>query len=197
VDRAGRVRRLAGHGPGGTGLQGWHFTGLHVLTPRVFDFLDGPAPLDINHHVYPRLLEAGLEVYGHVLEARTSWFDLGTPERYARAHRALLQGQVETDHLGSADPFLGPMAQVQPGVWVHALASLGDARAVGPVWVGEGAVLEPGVHLGPVVSVGPGARVGAGARLERVAVLDGAEVTAGVALEDALVLPGGVVVSTR
>jgi mannose-1-phosphate guanylyltransferase len=197
VDPAGRVRRIAGHGPGGARLVSWHFTGLHVVTPRVFDFLPPGRPLDINHDVYPQMLEAGLEVYGHPLTwGPVSWSDLGTPARYAQAHRELLFGQVPTAQFGAADPFLG-LAQVQPGVWVHPGASFGEARAAGPAWVGEGAVLEAGVHLGAAVSVGPGARVGEGAMLNRVAVLDGAVVPEGAVLEDALVAPGGVVVSTR
>ncbi len=193
VDGRGRVRRIAGHGPGGAGLRPWHFTGLHVLTPRVFDFMRPEGPEDINHHVYPRLLEAGLEVLGHPLEdPRASWFDLGTPARYAQAHRALLMGEVPTGRFGAADPFQG-LEQRSPGVWVHPSASLGGCRPSGPAWVGEGAVLEPGAQLGELVSVGPAARVGAGARLERVAVLDGAAVPPGTLLADAVVAPGEVV----
>ena len=197
LDGQDRVRRIAGHGPGGPGLSPWHFTGLHVITPRVFDFMPPEGAVDINHHVYPRLLEAGLEVYGHRLEdPAASWFDLGTPGRYARAHRALLLGQVPTGRFGAADPFL-EMDQPEPGVWVARGAAPGAFRARGPAWVGPGAVVEPGVVLGEAVSVGPGAAVRRGARLERVAVLDGAEVPREERLEDALVAPGGVVVSTR
>jgi mannose-1-phosphate guanylyltransferase len=194
VDGAGRVRRIAGHGPGGTGLQRWHFTGLHVISQRVFDYLPAEGAVDINHHVYPAMLEAGLEVFGlPLLEPRAHWSDLGSPRGYAQAHQALLLGQVPSARFGAGDPFLGQL-EVQPGVWVHPRAQLGEARLSGPAWVGEGAVLEAGVRLGAAVSVGPGARVGAGASLLRVAVLDGAEVPAGARLVDALVAPGGVVV---
>jgi mannose-1-phosphate guanylyltransferase len=196
ADPSGRVRRIAGHGPGGPALARWHFTGVHVITPRVFDFFPPDGPCDINHHVYPRMIEAGLEVHGHLLaDEGAFWSDLGSPTSYALAHQALLRGQVPTSRFGPADPFLG-MLEPRPGVWVHPGASYGDTRATGPAWVGEGAVLEEGVHLGAAVSVGPGARVGAGARLDRVAVLDGAVVPAGARLEDALVAPGGVVVPT-
>lgn len=196
VDPPGHVRRIAGRGPGGPHLAPWHFTGVHVMSPRVFDFMAREGAEDINHDVYPRLLAAGLQVRGHrLIERGVSWSDLGTPGRYAATHQALLYGQFSTGRFGEADPFLHAVERA-PGVWTHPRAVLSDPTITGPAWLGAGCVVGAGVHLGAAVSVGPGARVGAGARLNRVAVLDGAEVPEGARLEDAIVAPGGLVVPT-
>lgn len=196
VDQAGRVRRIAGRGPGGPRLSAWHFSGVHVMSPRVFEFMSPSGAEDINRDVYLRMLEAGLEIHAHLLtNRRVSWSDLGTPRRYAATHQELLFGQVELTPFGSASPFLATPTGAG-NFRAHPSAVLADVRVSGPAWFGERCVLEQGVRIGAAVSVGPGARVGAGAHLNRVAVLDGAEVPAGVLLEDALIAPGNVVVST-
>ena len=198
VDPEGRVRRIAGHGPGGSSLAPWHFTGVHVMTPAVFDFMAKAGPLDINRDVYPRMLAQGLVVRGHpLLQSDVYWSDLGTPRRYAATHQAVLFSQVPTARFGEADPFRELEQRGSRRLWAHASAVLGDAEISGPAWLGVGCVLGAGVHLGAAVSVGPGARVGAGAMLNRVAVLDGAEVPSGARLEDAIVAPGGLVVDAR
>ncbi len=190
----GTVRRIAGLGPGGTGTVPWHFSGVHVMTPAVFDFMSPSGAEDINRDVYIRMIQAGLRVAGHSLaQPGVSWSDLGTPHRYAATHQQLLFGQVSMAPFGEASPF----TETPEGAGhfhAHATAALGDARVSGPAWFGARCALGAGVRIGAAVSVGPDARVGAGAGLNRVAVLDGAEVAAGAQLEDCLVLPGGLVV---
>lgn len=197
VEPSGAVRRIAGRGPGGPVLAPWHFSGVHVMSPAVFDFMAARGAEDINHDVYPRMLARGLTVRGHFLpEAGASWSDLGTPERYAATHHALLGRQVQTAHFLDADPFL-EMEPRGPGVWAHRSAAFEGAIVEGAAWLGAGSFVEPGAQLEGTVSIGPGARVGAGARLRRVAVLDGAEVAAGQRLADVIVAPGGLVVPSR
>ncbi len=175
VDVFGQVRRIAGVGPGGERLAPWHFSGAHVLSPQVFDFMAPTGAEDINRDVYRRMLEAGLKIHAHVVtDRRVYWSDLGTPERYLKTVQDVLYGHVTAVRPVSA-----------------ASASLGDARISGPAWFGDGVVLEPGVRVGAGVAVGRGARIGAGAMLNRTVVLDGGHVPAGQLLEDALVGPDG------
>jgi mannose-1-phosphate guanylyltransferase len=197
LDAAGHVKRIAGKGPGGDKLSNWHFTGVHVMTPAVFDFMAASGPEDINRDVYVRMLEKGLTINGHVLrEERAYWSDLGTPQRYAATVRDVLFGQVPLAPFGDS----GPLSGVEKGAgnfWKHPTARLdADVKVAGPAFFGEGCVLEAGVRIGSAVSIGRGAKVGAGARLNRVSVLDGAEVPAGAQLTDLLVGPGGLSVSS-
>lgn len=177
VDVFGHVRRIAGVGPGGERLVPWHFSGAHVLSPQVFDFMAPSGAEDINRDVYRRMMEAGLRIHAHVVtDRRVYWSDLGTPERYLKTVQDVLYG-----HVAAVRPVTSPGAR------------LGDARISGPAWFGDGAVLEAGVRIGAAVAVGPGAKIGAGAMLNRTVVLDGAEVPAGALFEDALIGPGGAV----
>ena len=197
LDASGHVKRIAGKGPGGEKLSNWHFTGVHVMTPAVFDFMSASGPEDINRDVYVRMMERGLTINGHVLrEERAYWSDLGTPQRYAATVKDVLFGQVPLAPFGDS----GPLSGVEKGAgnfWKHASAKLdADVKVAGPAYFGADCVLEAGVRIGSAVSIGRGAKVGAGARLNRVSVLDGAEVPAGAELSDVLIGPGGLSASS-
>lgn len=191
----GVVRRIAGVGPGGDRLIPWHFTGVHVLSPRVFEFMRPSGAEDINREVYPKMIEAGLLVRTHVLDPiKAYWSDLGTPTRYMATHQDLLHGQVPLAQLGEDSP-MAELVRGPGNYWAHPSAKLSDVNVAGPALFAKGCELEAGVRIGGAVSVGAGARVGQGASLNRVAVLDGAEVAPGAVLHDCLVLPDGTILS--
>jgi mannose-1-phosphate guanylyltransferase len=183
LDAQRRVRRIAGHGPGGQGLSPWHFTGVHVMSPRVFVFMSPEGPEDINREVYVRMLEAGLTVRGEVV--RAYWSDLGTPSRYLATVRDVLFGQVPLAGLGEDSP-LAAAPRGEGNWWAHPTALLGGARVTGPAYFDAGCHLSDGVRVGAAVAVGAQARVGEGARLNRSAVLDGTEVAPGEELVEVL-----------
>jgi mannose-1-phosphate guanylyltransferase len=178
-----QVRRIARFGPGGEGLSPWHFTGVHVISPRVFDFMAPEGPEDINRDVYVRMMEAGLAVRGEVVQAY--WSDLGTPSRYLATVRDVLFGQVPLERFGAASPFAAA-PRGEGNWWAHPEARLGAAKVAGPAYFGAGCALADSARIGSAVSVGPGARVGEGARLNRVAVFEETEVAPGEELVEVL-----------
>jgi mannose-1-phosphate guanylyltransferase len=183
MDPQRQVRRIAGRGPGGTALSPWHFTGVHVMSPRVFDFMSAEGPEDINREVYVRLMQAGLAIRGEVVQAY--WSDLGTPSRYLSTVRDVLFGHVPLEGLGTASPF-SPAPRGQGNFWAHPTAHLGAAKVAGPAYFGPGCTLADGARIGSAVAVGEGARVGDGARLNRVAVFEDTEVAPGEELVEVL-----------
>jgi mannose-1-phosphate guanylyltransferase len=195
LDDTRAVRRIAGQGPGGAKLSPWHFTGVHVMTPAIFDFMAASGPEDINRDVYVRMMEKGLTIRGHILDgAAVYWSDLGTPQRYAATHQHLLFGQVPLTTLGSRGPFFGHPRSAHGNFWQHPTSRVHeDVKVAGPAFFGEACAVDEGARIGAAVSVGKNARVGRGARLNRVAVLEGASVPPGVELTDAIVSPEAVV----
>jgi mannose-1-phosphate guanylyltransferase len=167
VDGEGRVRRIAGRGPGGPTLQPWHFSGLHLLSPRVFGAMAETGPEDINRAVYPRLLEQGELVRGAVVDA--AWRDVGTAQGYLAAQQALLTGDVP-DVFGGASPFSGAVGA--GGVWKAPGARL-EGTAEPPVFLDARAVVARGARVGPNVYVGPGVSVPAGTSVAHAALLEG------------------------
>jgi mannose-1-phosphate guanylyltransferase len=195
VDAGGAVRRIAGRfGPGGDGLTPWHFTGVHVIAPALLDRVpEEPFELDVNRHVYPPLMGAGL-VRVHV--AGGYWNDLGTPERYLGANRDLLAGLVPLDRFPGADPYAG-LDLRGSGIRVARSARV-EAGAVlqPPVLVGDAAWIEAGAIAGPEAVVGSRCRVPAGARVVRAVLWSGTSLEPGEEAVD-VIADGGCRVSAR
>jgi len=146
VDERGLVARIAGHGraiaPGET-LRPFAFTGIHVLSPAIFDALPAQGAPCVNRQGHAVLIAQGRRVLGHV-ETGGSWSDVGTPERYRLANLDVLEGRCRMPGW----PF--GAAEREPGVWIHPDATV-DASAVleAPCWIGPGARVAGGVRVGP------------------------------------------------
>ncbi len=168
IDGAGRVRRIgraaAAPLPGCTP---WHFSGVHLISPRVFEVMAPAGPEDINHDVYPRLFASGA-VRGVVVDA--AWSDLGSPATYLEAQADLLLGRVP-------DP-LGPESPLAGRTGIEAL-------------VEKGARVHPSAELSPDVFVASGVEVPAGARIRRSALLAGAVVRPDEAVKNQIRWSGG------
>ncbi len=174
TDGSGRVRRIAGRGPGGGSLQPWHFTGVHVMSPAVFDFMATSGPEDINADVYPRILEQDLPIRAEIVQSY--WSDLGNPGQYLQTQLDVLARR--TPELGDASPFHGA-AQKGPDQWLRRGAKIDRAQVFGPAFFDEDCTVEPGAVVGPDVYVGPRARVRTGARLKTCVVLEDTEISSG------------------
>jgi mannose-1-phosphate guanylyltransferase len=157
VDGGGAVRRIAGRfGPGGSGLQPWHFSGVHVLSAALLDHVPAdPFEADVNRHVYPPLMARGL-VRGWV--GSGYWNDLGTPARYLAANEDVLAGRVP----------------------------LGRFRGIAPAAAGPGAAVDPSAALGPGAVIGAGCVIPAGATVRRAVIWEGTALAPGERVEDAI-----------
>ncbi|MHB8264027.1 MAG: sugar phosphate nucleotidyltransferase, partial [Acidimicrobiales bacterium] len=118
-------------------------TGIYVLEPEIFDFIEQGRPVDFASDVFPGVLENGRPIYGDIVDGY--WEDVGTLEAYLKAHEDILDQKVNV-HL---DGFL-----LRPGVWL-----------------GKGAEVDPEAHVeGPAI-LGDNCRIGAGARIGRYCTL--------------------------
>jgi len=88
LDDTDRVRRIVGLPPTAMpGTRALMFPGLHVLQPEVFRWMDAGGVFSITRVTYPRLIEAGLPVFGWETHAR--WITIDTPQALAAADRLL------------------------------------------------------------------------------------------------------------
>jgi len=67
------------------------FTGIQVLSPRIFEYIPRNCFSHSTTHVYPRAIAAGETVLGHVSDA--DWVDLSTLRRYLDASLVFLRKQ--------------------------------------------------------------------------------------------------------
>ncbi|WP_230196099.1 sugar phosphate nucleotidyltransferase [Streptomyces coriariae] len=146
---------------------------------RYLEKLDGTDwQHDISRDVIPAMLAAGEHIRGHRVDGH--WEDIGTVERYHRAHLLL----------ASAGPRAGLPVERMPRTlrpevdrgWVA--DSHGVVASVVPADLVNDGRVEHSVLF-------PGARVGAGARVRRSVLLPGATVGPGQDIDSAVVLENG------
>ncbi|MEU6825959.1 sugar phosphate nucleotidyltransferase [Streptomyces atriruber] len=145
---------------------------------RYLQLLDGTGwQHDISRDVIPAMLAAGEHIRGH--EVAGHWEDIGTVERYHRAHLALAASPTAGLPVGRMPWTVAPdvrRAWVSDHFGVRASVVPADLVNDGRV---EDSVLFPGV------------RIGAGARVRRSVVLPGARIPAGADIDSAVVLEDG------
>ncbi len=98
TDGFGLVRQVLGKLDGPSGP--WNrlmFTGVHVLEPEVFTYMENRRDAFSIIDVYLDMLRAGERVMGY--EMKGFWTDLGTRARYEEMQRMLAAGEVTLDSL--------------------------------------------------------------------------------------------------
>ena len=100
------------------------FTGIHILDPRVFEYIPPGVYSDIVPHVYRPALERGERIAAHVTEG--NWYELSTIPRYLDISLAMMNG---------THTWTGANCSISPG------ASVRDSVIWDDVSVAEGANL--------------------------------------------------------
>ena len=160
------------------------FSGVHALTPDVFDCLPAREFSGMTEDFYVPMLERGERTIAGVVDDGL-WFDVGNPWRYLQASREL-----------SAASGRGEGAMPR-GTHVLGEGSLADesSRLEGQVSksvAGSGVVVEKGATVSDC-ALWESAHVASGARIESSIVGTGVRVPPGTVLENALVWGGAVV----
>jgi mannose-1-phosphate guanylyltransferase len=155
--------------------------GTYVLDPSALEGWPAGDMISIEREIYPSLIGGGRPVFGFLSDSY--WMDLGTPEKYLRAHVDVLQGRIRgieapapclaDDAVVDDGAELGPMVVVGPGARVGAGARLEESILHAGAVVGAGAVVEGSI-------LGPGAAVGEGAFLDGCVLGQDARVPGGM-----------------
>lgn len=165
-DPQGRVVRISTVvGQPGSGLAGFHFTGIHAMGRAAIAQVPDQGLQCVVRTAYKALVPQG-----RVASVRHdgTWIDVGDPRAYLDANLAVLAGRVR--------------APVDP--WSRGRRLATDS------WGGAGCQVDGVVYQSVV---GAGARVPAGAELTRCVVWDGVEVPPGSHERTIFAAPGVVV----
>ena len=137
TERDGRIRRFLEKPDWSEVFSDTVNTGIYCVDPSVLDLIPEGESYDWSKDVFPKLLDAGRPLFGYV--SNDYWCDVGSLQAYRQAQADALSGRVRVE--------------------------MREERVGRDVWVGEGAVIEPGATVdGPAL-------IGAGARIERGAVV--------------------------
>jgi mannose-1-phosphate guanylyltransferase/phosphomannomutase len=162
VDEQGRVERFLEKPTWGQVFSDTVNTGIYVMEPEVFDYVQAGVSVDWSGDVFPQLMKEGKPIYGYIADGY--WEDVGTHDSYSKAQADVLEGKVEVE----IDGF-----EISPGVWVAEGAEVDpEAVLLGPLYVGDYAKVEAGAEIREHTVLGSNVVVKRGAFLHRVVVHD-------------------------
>ena len=152
-------------------------TGIYVLQPEIFEYIEADKPVDFSSDVFPRLLDDGRAVFGCITEGY--WEDVGNLDTYIKAHQDVLDAQVAVEVAGF---------RMGEGIWLGEGSEIDPAAQVtGPAIIGDYCRIEAGARLSEYTVLGSNVRVGPDCFIERSVVHDNVYLGTGVRLRGAVV----------
>lgn len=152
-------------------------TGMYILEPEIFRFMEENRNYDWSGDIFPKLLEERLPMYGYVMEEY--WTDVGSLSQYREAQEDLLAGRVD---LPVQNQELGNGIVLGPNTVVDETATL-----VPPICLGRNVKVKKGARIGPYAVIGDNAFIEEAANVERSVVWDSAYIGPNVGVHSAIV----------
>jgi mannose-1-phosphate guanylyltransferase/phosphomannomutase len=132
-------------------------TGIYMLDPGIFEFMEAGKSYDFSRDLFPRLMHEGKLVQGYITQ--DYWTDIGNLQQYQQANYDALGGRVQLTIPGT---------ERSPGIWVGENCSIHpEAHLEAPVVLGKNVVLEAGAVVGGESVVGNATIVAKHARFDR------------------------------
>ncbi len=181
-------------------------TGIYVLEPEILRLIPPGQPFDFSKDLFPRLLEKGRPLYGHV--ATGYWRDVGNPDAYRGVHGDVFAGKTGISLQGEEVVFPEGTAWLSEGARIAK-----GARVLGKVVVGRGVTLPRGEYRDTVfgdrcevspgstirssvlwsgVSVGPRCHVANSVLCDKVRIGEGTYIPEGAVIASDCILEDGV-----
>jgi mannose-1-phosphate guanylyltransferase len=130
--------------------------GIYIIDPAVLEYIPPSTPSMVERQLFPLLLEKGEPILS--FPSDSYWLDIGTPEKYLKAHHDLLSGKAPA--LARYWNNFDRETQMS-GSDIHP-----SAEITGPVLIGEGCTVAKRATIkGPAV-LGPRCQLAESARLE-------------------------------
>jgi len=117
------------------------FTGIHILEPRVFDYIPRGVYSDIVPTFYNPALARGEKIAAHVTEG--SWYELSTIQRYLDISLAMMNGGDV--HFGRNCVLQGAASLKDSVIWDN--VTIGDGAVLYRTIIADGVTIEPRSHF--------------------------------------------------
>lgn len=156
-------------------------TGIYVFEPEVIDLIPSGRVFDIGSELFPLLVQREAPFFAQ--SRHFHWIDIGRLADYWMVLQRVMRGEVK----GMAMPG----TQVRPGVWVGLNTSIqwSSVQVVGPVYIGSGVKIEPGVSVIGPTWIGHGSHLRAGSRIERSVLFEYTRVADGQVFSEKILSP--------
>ncbi len=155
TDESGRIQRFFEKPSWGEVFSDTVNTGMYILEPDVFNYMQPDKSYDWSQDIFPQLLRENKPLYGYI--AQEYWCDVGNLIQYREAQYQVLNGQTQTGlrHKSSRPGiWVGEGCQIDPSALIHPPVFIGDH-----VTICENAVIGPYTVLGDHDEIGPDAKI--------------------------------------
>jgi len=143
TDAEGRIRRFLEKPSWGEVFSDTVNTGMYVLEPSVFDYMEQGKAYDWSQDIFPRMLADGKALYGHVMKG--FWCDIGNLTQYREAQYQVLDCGTSVEMDGVQ----------RHGIWIGEGTVIDDEAVVlPPTLLGRNVVIKAGARVGPYSVIG-------------------------------------------
>jgi NDP-sugar pyrophosphorylase family protein len=95
LNNEGRINSFIEKPPPGYRTSNLANCGIYVLEKAVLQYIPSDGFYDFGFHIFPKMLQLDLPVYGYVLEPRDYLCDIGVIDRYQIANEDMRAGKVK------------------------------------------------------------------------------------------------------
>ncbi len=132
-------------------------TGIYVLEPEIFDYMEAGKNYDFSKDIFPFMLRDGKPLFGFV--ATDYWSDIGNLQQYQQANYDALSGAARVEIPGT---------QIGHGIWVGENTNVHpEARLQGPLVLGKNVTVERGAVIEELCAIGDSTIIAPSATLMR------------------------------
>jgi mannose-1-phosphate guanylyltransferase len=157
--------------------------GTYILEPEVLRHIPPNENYSFERGLFPLLVEDGSTIVGFPSSAY--WLDIGTPTKYLRAHRDILDGQLGTEFPGE---------EIKRNVWAGQGTTVAETAVVfGPTVIGRDCRIDADASVFGHTTLADGCIVGRGARLEGCVLANGVSVGEGAIIRNSIVAAGSAI----
>lgn len=139
--------------------------GIYIFEPELFNEIPSGRTVSIERETYPKLLDHGKKIA--VYNKCSYWLDLGTPDKYIKAHKDILSGDFKMlNHDFKNNPqYISSTAKIHQ-----------NAKIIGPVYIGDNVEVGAYAVVGPNTFLGDNSRVGTSSKIIGSVLWDNASV---------------------
>ena len=162
TDEEGRIRRFLEKPSWGEVFSDTVNTGMYILEPSIFDYMEPDRSYDWSQDIFPRILQEEQPMFGYVMGEY--WTDVGSLQQYRQAQYEMLQGKTTLPIDGRREGgsiWIGEGTEIDP-----------TAQLMGPLLIGKNCRIKAGAHVGPETVIGDNCLIEEGAILQRAIVWD-------------------------
>ncbi len=166
TDDEGHVRRFLEKPSWGEVFSDTVNTGMYILDPSVFDYMEMGKNYDWSQDIFPQILSEGKPMFGYVLDG-DYWCDIGNLQQYREAQYTVMDGKTRV-RIGS-----GTAEGRDNGVWVGEGCEIeATAQILPPVVIGRNCKIKAGAIVGPYSVIGDNCIIEEHAKIHRSVLWD-------------------------